>query len=194
MLRDLRQLYSVFFRIGLFSIGGGYVMLTMLREELVEKYGWLTDEEILNYYAIGQATPGIIAINTATFVGYKHRGVAGAFTATAGMVTPSLSIISLIAMFFSRFQEYALVQQAFQGIRVAVVMLLVFTLIELAKKSVKDRLGILLALGAFCLVAFAGLSPIPIIFAAAIAGLLSGHCQRGQGFFSRKKAQKSTKN
>ena len=178
MLRDLRQLYSVFFRIGLFSIGGGYVMLTMLREELVKKYGWLTDEDILNYYAIGQATPGIIAINTSTFVGYKHCGVAGALTATIAMVTPSLIVISLIAMFFARFQEYALVQQAFQGIRVTVVMLLLFTLKDLAKKSVTDRLGILLALGAFCLVAFAGLSPVPIVIAAAVAGLLSGYWKK----------------
>ena len=153
-------------------------MLTMLREELVDKYGWLTDEEILNYYAIGQATPGIIAINTSTFVGYKHRGIAGALTATTAMVTPSLIIISLIAIFFTRFQDYALVQQAFQGIRVAVVMLLSFTLVGLAKKSVTDRPGIALALGAFCFVAFAGLSPIPIIFAAAITGLLSGYWKK----------------
>ena len=181
MFRDLKQLYIVFCRIGLFSIGGGYVMLAMLRDELVEKYGWLTDEEILNYYAIGQATPGIIAINTSTFAGYKHRGVLGAFAATAGMVTPSLIIITIIAIFFSQFQNYPLVQQAFQGIRVAVAMLLIFMLIGLFKKSVKDRLGIGLAVIAFCLVAFVNISPIPVIVGAALAGLLSGHRQQKTG-------------
>ncbi|MDY0091470.1 MAG: chromate transporter, partial [Candidatus Vecturithrix sp.] len=105
MLQELLRLYSVFFRIGVFSIGGGYVMLAMLQDEVVEKYKWLTHEELLNYYAISQAAPGINAINTATFVGYKRGGVLGAIIATAGMVTPSLIIITIIAIFFTRFQE-----------------------------------------------------------------------------------------
>ncbi len=153
-------------------------MLPMLRDELIKKRGWLTDEELLDYYAIGQATPGIIAINTATFVGYKRRGIPGAVISTIGMVTPSLIIIMVIAVFLPRFQEIALVQKAFLGIRVAVSVLLVNTLISLAKKGWKSAVEIILSLAALAAAAVFEVSPVPVIIAGALAGLIKSTVER----------------
>lgn len=114
-MKDLMNLFIIFFRIGAFTFGGGYAMLPALQMELVEKRSWVSDEEILDYYAIGQCTPGIIAINTATFVGYKRKGLIGGIVATLGMVAPSLIIITTIAAFFKHFQDIEVVQRAFGG-------------------------------------------------------------------------------
>ncbi len=165
-------LYSLFFKIGLFSIGGGYVMLPMLRLELVEKRKWVNDRELLDYYAIGQATPGIIAVNTATFVGYTRRGIPGAVAATAGMVSPSLIIILAIAVFIPMMESLPLFQKAFKGIRVAVAVLLVSTLVSLTKKGWKTWVDGLLTLAGFSAVVFFGASPFPVILAAGFLGLL----------------------
>ncbi len=153
-------------------------MLPMLRREMVENRHWLSDEELIDYYAIAQATPGIIAINTATFVGYKRRGIPGALAGTAGMVTPSLIIITLIALFFARFQENSLVQRAFRGIRVAVAVLLSFTVWSLIKKTVHNLLGGILCGAAFVSIAVFGLSPIPVLISAALIGLIAGGLTR----------------
>ncbi len=149
-------------------------MLPMLRREMVENRHWLSDEELIDYYAIGQATPGIIAINTATFVGYKRRGIAGAIASTAGMVAPSLIIITLIALFFAQFQENPLAQRAFRGIRVAVAVLLSFTVGSLIRKTVHNLLGGILCAAAFLSIAAFDLSPIPVLISAALIGLLAG--------------------
>ena len=149
-------------------------MLPMLRREVVKQRQWLTDEELLNYYAIGQSTPGIIAVNTSTFIGYKRAGIPGAIIATAGMVTPSLIIITLIAAFCAQFQHVLLVAKAFQGIRVAVAMLLAFTVGGLLRKTVKSRTDGLLALTAFLALVLGGTSPISVIVSAALLGLLAG--------------------
>jgi len=178
MIRELLNLFFIFFKIGLFSIGGGYVMLPMLRREMVEDRDWLSDSELIDYYAIAQATPGIIAINTATFVGYKRRGVWGALASTAGMVGPSLIIITIIAMFFARFQDEVVVQKGLRGIRVAVAVLLSFTVASLIKKAVHGLQGVVLFLGAFAGVAIIGLSPIPILLTAAFIGLAAGALAR----------------
>lgn len=178
MIRELMRLYFIFLKIGLFSIGGGYVMLPMLRREMVEDRGWLSDEELLDYYAIAQATPGIIAINTATFVGFKRRGIPGAIMSTAGMVTPSLVIITVIAVFFARFQENPVVRRAFRGIRVAVAVLLSFTVASLIKKSVHGFFGTGITLAAFLAVILMELSPIPVIIAAGILGFGSSLLRR----------------
>ncbi len=174
MAQRLWQLFAVFFRIGLFSIGGGYVMLPLMRREMVARRGWLTDEELVDYYAIGQAAPGIIAINAATFTGYKRAGIPGACAATAGMIVPSLLCIILVAMFFDRFQGLPLVQKAFRGIRVAVAMLLIATVAGLLRKTATKTGSALLALGAFAAVAGAGLSPIPVVILAGVIGLVWG--------------------
>lgn len=146
-------------------------MLPMLRRELVDKRGWMDDGELLDCYAIGQVTPGIIAVNTATFAGYKRQGVAGAVAATAGMVTPSLIIILLIAALIPMMQSSLLFQKAFKGIRVAVAVLLIDSLISLIRKGCSSKTDWLLMTAAFLAVALARWSPIPVILAAMTAGL-----------------------
>lgn len=172
-MRELWTLFSVFFRIGLFTVGGGgYAMLPMLRREIVERYGWLTDADLLNIYAIGQSTPGVIAVNTATFVGYRRRGICGSLAATAGIVTPSLLIISLISIFFAEFREIELVARAFAGIRIAVAVMLIYIVAGLFKKAAPDIFSLLVLLLAFLLVA-AGILPVVwTILGGGVAGML----------------------
>lgn len=163
------ELFVVFFRVGLFTIGGGYAMLPMLRKEVVEKHGWATDEEMLDYFAIGQSTPGIIAINTSTFIGFKKKGVIGAIFSTLGMVLPSWIIIISIAYFFEAFSHLEVVQNAFTGIRVIVIVLILNAVIKMGKKSIKNWIHVLIFLGAYALIVF---SVIPTFLVVIIAGLL----------------------
>ncbi len=169
---ELIKLVSVFFRIGLFTVGGGYAMLPMLQREVVEKYKWLTEEEILNIYAIGQSTPGIIAINVATFVGTRRKGLTGAIAATLGMVLPSLIIITLIAAFFTEFKDNAYAKSAFEGVRAAVAGLLVIIVAQMVKKAVTDILGYLLMFGAFSAIVFFKAPAIPVILLGGIIGII----------------------
>ena len=172
---ELLNLFRTFFAIGGLTFGGGYAMLPMLQREVVEKHGWATEEELLNCFAIGQCTPGIIAVNTATFVGYKQRGVAGGIAATAGVVAPSLIIITLIAMLLQNFMDIAWVQHAFAGVRVAVCALIVQSVVKMAMKSVKSPLQIGLALVSFVLVALLGASPVYIVVGCMLLSLALGH-------------------
>lgn len=168
----LWKLFNVFFRIGFFTIGGGYAMLPMLQREVVEKYRWSTDEEIMDYYAIGQSTPGIIAINTATFIGYKKKGVLGGIVATLGMVAPSWIIIISIAALFQKFANNPWIQSAFSGIRVVVVVLIINAVIKMGKKAINNWVGVAIGVLAFILVAWLDISPIYIIISAGIIGIL----------------------
>ena len=170
----LAQLFVSFAKIGVMTFGGGLAMLPMLERELVESKKWVTTEEILDYYAVGQCTPGIIAINTATFVGYKKSKVLGAVVATLGMVFPSLVIISVIAAVLSNFADIPAVQHAFAGIRIAVCALIASAVIKLAKSNVKNLTQILIAVAAFIIIAVFGASPVVVVVASAIAGLLLG--------------------
>lgn len=169
---ELLRLFGVFFRIGLFTFGGGYAMLPILQEEIANKRAWAREDEILDYYAIGQCTPGIIAVNTATFIGYKRKGVIGAIVSTIGIVSPSIILISIIANFFKEFQDYKMVQYAFNGIQVVVIALIAITVINMYKQSVKDNLGIIFFLLAFLTVGLFKISPIIIIIASAVAGMI----------------------
>ena len=171
-LKELLQLFLVFARIGGFTFGGGYAMLPIIQREVVEKRKWATDEEVLDYYAIGQSTPGIIAVNTATFIGYKQKGIIGGIAATLGMVFPSLVIITTIAAFFQHFQDYVIVKHAFNGIRVAVVALILDAIIKMWKKSVKDWIGILIFDLSFFIIAFLKVSPIVVVILSATAGII----------------------
>ena len=148
-------------------------MLPIIQREIVEKKKWATETEVIDYYAVGQCTPGVIAVNTATFIGYRLKGIIGGIIATLGVVFPSLVIIMMIAAFLKNFSEFAVVQHAFGGIRVAVVALIISSIIKLWKSSVKNYVGILLALAAFILGALLQLSPIYIVIGAAIVGLLT---------------------
>ncbi len=167
------QLFASFFKIGAFTFGGGYAMLPMLEKECVDNHGWVNNEELSDYFAIGQCTPGVIAVNTATFVGSKLGKVAGAAAATLGVVTPSLIIILIIAALISNFLEIQAVAHAFAGIRVAVAALIVNAVIKLAKQNIKNVWGILLALAALLVLTFTSLSPVWVVVAAALAGILS---------------------
>jgi chromate transporter len=166
------ELFFVFFRVGLFTIGGGYAMLPMLRKEVVEKHGWATDEEMLDYFAIGQSTPGIIAINTSTFIGYKKGGIVGAIFSTLGMVFPSWIIIISIAKVFDAFHDNQYVINAFLGIRVVVIVLILSAVVKMGKNSVTNWMQALIMVGAFALIAFTSLSPIIVVIASGILGVL----------------------
>ena len=180
-MKDLISLFWAFCKIGGLTFGGGYAMLPMLQKEVVENHKWATEEELLDYYAVGQATPGIIAVNTATFVGYKEKGVLGAAFATFGVVFPSLVIIMAIAGFIDNFSDLDVVQYAFSGIRIAVGVLILNALIKLMKGSVKDILGIILFVATFIASSFLNISVVYIIIAAALIGIISDYVERKRG-------------
>lgn len=170
-MKELWQLFSSFCRIGGFTFGGGYAMLPMLQKEVVEKHQWATEDEVLDYFAIGQCTPGIIFVNTATFVGYKQKGVAGAIAATVGSVFPSVCIVMFIAAVLHNFAELAVVQHAFAGIRVVVSVLIINAVMGLRKKSITDKLCVIIALAAFLLSVCVDISPVMVVIGAAVIGI-----------------------
>ena len=171
-MKTLIQLFLIFARIGGFTFGGGYAMLPMLQKELVENKGWTTNEDLIDYYAIGQCTPGIIAVNVATFVGYKLKGVLGGIFATLGMITPSIIIVGIIAAFISGFQDYEVVQWAFSGIRAAVVALILSAMWKVAKKSLVDIFAVAIFLMVAVLSYFTDISPVIFVLAAGLCGLV----------------------
>jgi len=168
----LFDLFVTFIKVGGLTFGGGVAMLPMLQKEVVENKGWATEEEMMDYYAIGQCTPGIIAVNCATFIGYKKRGIIGGVAATAGVVFPSLVIIMAIAGLISNFSEVPAVRSAFAGIRVCVCVLVLNASLKLVKKAVIDRKTAvmfgLIAVGSY----FLNLSPVFYVLAAAGLGIL----------------------
>ncbi len=167
-MKELLQIYTAWFKMGLFTFGGGYAMLPMIQKEAIEKHHWATEDEILDYYAVGQCTPGIIAVNTATFVGYKIKGILGSIFATLGVISPSLIIIFLISTLIKNFAELEVVQHALQGIQVAVCALMVNAIMNLFKKGVKDIPTALIFVGSFLLAHF---TSIPTIFIVLLAGV-----------------------
>ncbi len=171
-MKLLLNLFTSFARIGGLTFGGGYAMLPMLQRELVEDKHWVTEEELMDYYAIGQCTPGVIAINTATFVGYKMAGILGGIFATIGVVFPSWIIITIIAMFVQHFAEYAAVQHALAGITVCVFVLILDAVIKLGKKSLKDKCSILIFLLVFCISLFTNISSAYLIIFSGILGVI----------------------
>lgn len=166
------DLFFTFARIGGLTFGGGYAMLPILQKEVVEQRGWTTEEELMDYYAIGQCTPGIIAVNTATFIGQQTAGMAGGIIATLGVVFPSLIIISLIAAFLQNFAELPLVQNAFAGIRVCVCVLIYNAVVKLWKKSVVDKKTLMIFLLVLAGSVLTNLTPILFVVLAGIAGII----------------------
>lgn len=171
------ELFFTFAKIGAFMFGGGYAMLPLLERELIEKKGWITQEDILNYFAIAQCTPGVIAVNTATFVGHKQKGVVGGIVATVGVIFVPMIIILTIALALQAFWGHPLVARIFSGIRIAVAALIVSAVIKLFKSSVKNWFGIVLYLLAFCAIAFLDVSPVVVVILAALSGLVYGRVQ-----------------
>ena len=172
MWKMLWELFYTFAKVGVMTFGGGMAMLPILQREVVENKGWATDEELTDYFAIGQCTPGIIAVNTATFVGQKQQGILGGIVATMGIVFPSLVIISALAGVINTFSHLAWVQHAFAGIRVCVCVLIFNAVLKLWKGAVKDVWGLVIFLVILALSVFTKLSPIIYVLAAAVAGLL----------------------
>jgi chromate transporter len=167
-------MFLTFAKVGVMTFGGGYAMLPILQREVVEKKGWATEEELMDYFAIGQCTPGIIAVNTATFVGHKVKGVAGGIAATLGVISPSLVIITVIAMVLENFMDIVWVQHAFAGIRVAVCALITASVVKLFKSNVKKNWHIVLAVIAFVWVALLKLSPVYVVVGCAVLSFIFG--------------------
>ena len=167
------QVFASFFKIGAFTFGGGYAMIPLIQNEAVEKRHWVTDEDILDIIAIAESTPGPIAINSATFVGYKAAGVVGSMCATLGVVLPSFVIILLLSYVLQQFQDFKPVVYAFNGIRAGVLALLVKALWTMFKKSPKGWPAYVVMAGAFILTAIFDFNVIFVIIGCAVFGLIS---------------------
>lgn len=165
------ELFLTFARIGAFTFGGGYAMIPLIQKETVEKKKWITDEDILEIVAIAESTPGPIAINAATFVGYRVSGFVGAVCATLGVVLPSFLVISAIAGVLNLFEENQWVQYAFSGVRAAVLALIVKALVSMYKKCPKGKLSYGVMIAAFVAVAFLKINVMLVIAGCAVAGL-----------------------
>jgi chromate transporter len=212
-MKELIDLFIIFLKMGCVTFGGGYAMMPALEREIIGKRGWITMDEALDYYAVAQVTPGVIAVNMSTFIGCKRKGAAGGVAATIGFVLPGVALVTVIALCATRFADYPPVQRAFTGIRIAAGALILSTVAKLCagffpKKSGgndgggaqypvenraahsavrRARVAFLIFLIAFLLSAFGGVGPTPLVMAAGLAGLsLYG------GFFS--KFRKKTKN
>ena len=171
-MRELLDLFLTFAKVGVMTFGGGYAMLPILQREVVENKGWATDEELTDYFAIGQCTPGVIAVNTATFIGQKRRGVPGGIVTTLGVVFPSLAIITALAGVIATLSHLPLVQHAFAGIRVCVCVLIFNAVVKLWKGAVKDRWALCIFLAVFAGAVFLKTSPVIYVLAAAATGIL----------------------
>ena len=167
----LWELFISFAKVGVMTFGGGYAMIPILEREIVDKHSWATSEELMDYYAVGQCTPGVIAVNTATFIGQKQRGVLGGVVATAGIIFPSLVIITLIAGVLSNFADIPAVKSAFAAIRVCVCVLIFNAVLKLWKGAVKDKAALVLFLLVFGLSVFLDISPVIFVVACAAAGI-----------------------
>ncbi|MBR1583738.1 MAG: chromate transporter [Spirochaetales bacterium] len=178
----LWTLFLTFAKVGVMTFGGGYAMLPILEREVVTNHGWATSEEMLDYYAIGQCTPGIIAVNVATFTGFKERGFIGAVVAILGILFPSVVIITSLASVLQLFQDNVYVQKAFGGIRIAVCALIASTVIKLTKKTIKTIIAAMITIATFCLELFLNASPVIIVVSTIAVGLIIH-------FFTREKKE-----
>lgn len=171
-MRELLDMFFTFFRIGAVTFGGGYAMLPILQREIVENKHWATEEELVDYYAIGQCTPGVIAVNTATFIGKKYRGILGGIVTTLGVVSPSLIIISAIAALIHNFADIVWVRNALAGIRVCVCVFILNSVLKLLKSAVVDKATLVLYVLLFAVAVFFDFSPVLSVLVAGVLGIL----------------------
>ena len=179
-MKELLDLFLTFMKIGAVSFGGGYAMLPLITKEFVDKRNWATDTELNDYFAIGQVTPGLIAVNVATFLGNKRKGIIGGIAGTLGLVTVPVIIITLIAAVLTNFAEIEVVKHAFAGIRVAVCVLILSAILRLWKKSVPDIPATIMCIIIFGLSAFGDyipvvgkyISPVYLVIIAAVVGII----------------------
>ena len=172
-MKQLLELYISFFKIGGLTFGGGLAALPMLKREIVEARNWATEEELLDMYAIGQCTPGIIAVNCATFIGYKKSRTIGGIVATLGIISPSLIIILIIAALLRNFMDNQILQNAFAGIRIAVCALMLNTVYTMARKGIVDKLGFVLFICTLLLAIFSPIPKVILVLAAAAVGIIT---------------------
>lgn len=184
-MHDVWTIFASFFRVGLLTFGGGYSIIPMLEKEAINKYNWLTKEELLDFFAVSQCIPGIIATNMAVMVGNKVKKAPGAAAASLGVVTPSLIIIMLIAAFLQNFAHLAIVQNAFWGIRVVVAALIAGVVLSMFKTGVIDKLTFVIFIAVFLCSIFLGISPVWYVLGSAACGLIAKRIQAarkgGQG-------------
>ena len=169
-MKELLKLFLVFAKIGSVTFGGGYAMLPILQKEIVEKYHWASDDELLDYFAIGQCTPGVIAVNTATFIGYKNKGILGGIIATLGVIFPSVVIITIIAAFIQGFADYPVVIHAFNGIRVCVCVLILNSVIKIAKSALVDKWSYIIFAIVFILSLFLNVPTALLVILSGVIG------------------------
>ena len=172
VMKEFLEIFWAFFIIGASTFGGGYAMIPILQRELINKRSWINMDEVMDYFTIAQITPGIIAVNVATFVGYKRKGILGGIIATIALIVPGVSLMIIISLFLRRFAEYRFVQHAFTGIRVAVCALILDTLVKLFKGLFKDFRPIIIFLIALVLSLVFSISPVLIILGAGFAVFL----------------------
>ncbi len=171
-MKELLTLFITFAKMGVMTFGGGYAMLPILQKEVVENKKWATEEEVMDYFAIGQCTPGVIAVNTATFIGQKRKGVLGGIAATLGVVFPSLIIITLLAGVIEAFSHIEWVQHAFGGIRICVCVLILNAVVKLFKKAVVDWKTLVIFIIVMLGSTFTSLSPVIFVLVAAVLGIV----------------------
>ncbi|MBQ3491347.1 MAG: chromate transporter [Oscillospiraceae bacterium] len=182
-MRDFKKIWKVFatfFKIGAFTFGGGYAMIPLIQKEAVDRHGWVTEDDILDIIAIAESTPGPIAINSATFVGYRACGVLGSVAATLGVVLPSFVIIFAISFVLRQFQELKAVRYAFHGIRAGVLALLCKALWGMYKKNKKNWASYLVMAGSFVLTGIFDVSVLPVLAGCAVFGLITARLMKGQ--------------
>ena len=172
MLTELLDIYMVCFKMGAVTFGGGYAMLPILRREIVQTRKWVDEETIMDYYALSQGLPGIIAVNVSVFIGYKHKGSLGAVAAALGMISPCLLIISLIAACLSNYHDNPIVRHALAGISACVAALILDAVVAMWKKGVKDLVGYALCFAMIGLTLWTNVNLILLVVAAAIIGIM----------------------
>lgn len=180
-MKLLFDLFLTFAKMGAVTFGGGYAMLPILQREVVTRKKWAADEELMDYYALGQVTPGMIAVNVATFIGCKLKGFWGGVFATIGVITPSMIIITLIAMFLTQFEENPYVVHAFAGIRACVCILILDAVIKLGKKSVRDKRTAFIFTAILLFSLFSPVSPVAAVLLAAAAGYFLMPAKKAKG-------------
>ena len=180
-MKEYLDMFLTFTRVGVLTFGGGYAMLPILQAEVVEKKKWITNEEMMDFYAIGQCLPGLIAVNTASFIGNKLKGTKGGYACALGVVFPSLVIITIIAAFISGFSELPVVRNAFAGIRVCVCVLILNAVVKLWKKSIIDWKTFVIFAVVFAGSTFTEINPILFVVAAALTGIALSVKRGGAG-------------
>jgi chromate transporter len=180
-LKRIRKLFFVFFRIGAFTFGGGLAMIPFIKREIVDNNHWIEEEDIVDIFAIVQSVPGVIAVNSAIFVGYRIAGFLGALASAVGVVLPSFVVISVIASFFSSFKSIPIFANAFEGVSAGVAALITTALFQLIKPSIKDNYGWIIACAAFVIMAVTNISAVYVLSASAVVGIIISCVKKRKG-------------